>query len=741
MTTSGYADLSRYADLADAYHSRSGLDELRGSTVSWLIGLIAFLGWIDMFWVAESTRPFTWLPMIALYFTAASGLLLSRRSLRTAALSLVLGASAAGLISQIVYPDSGFVVTVAVATLIAMITLGASWGFVTAAVLSALVIVGSQSALVSPVPSGTLELTLLLVWVCAVLGWLSTRSAYTALEWAWSSYIQALDKTEQLLDRQQELNRALKGLDEAYYRLERLNEDLERARSSAEEARRIKTEFATSISHELRTPLNLIIGFSEIMVLSPDTYDSPLPEAYRGDVEAIYRNACHISNLIDDVLDLAQIDAHRMALSRSWVDLPHVVRDAVEATSRLFRDKRLALSVELPLDLPKVFADGVRIRQILINLLNNAARHTDEGGVRVSAWLRKDSDEVVIGVVDTGSGIAPEDLPHVFQEFRQFDRSPGSRYRGSGMGLAISKRFAELHGGNMWVESELGLGSAFYVGLPVQQKTVIESAARDWPRLVHSSTQRDRVLVVADPRRIVTRVFDRYLDGYRVLPAQSVDHARRLAHRFAARAVAVPVDRPGDLPDHLSLQSSLPDVPVLVYSMRTIHDAERDLAVDGYLVKPVTRDQLISALRPIGRGPRTILVVDDDPEMVRLLASMTQSAFKRYRVLTALGGREGLETLRAARPDVVLLDLLMPTVDGYQVLREVRADPDLAGTKVVIISGKGLEDEGVSVSMIGVARGDGLTVGEAMRCAEVTLDSLQVPRPRGETTLPVGTAG
>ncbi|HEY3110054.1 MAG TPA: histidine kinase dimerization/phospho-acceptor domain-containing protein, partial [Chloroflexota bacterium] len=269
-------------------------------------------------------------------------------------------------------------------------------------------------------------------WLAAYLSWLTARPAAQPLEWAWSSYVDALRARDELRRHQGELSAALKSLDLAYRRLEHLNDELARARRVADEARRLKSEFAASISHELRTPLNLIVGFSELMVASPRAYGlGGLPPALRADVDAIYRNARHLGGLIDDVLDLSQIEAGRMGLSRAPVGLAEVVDEAARAVAARIAALGLALDLAVQPDLPPVSIDRVRIRQILINLLNNAARFTDRGGIAIGAERR--GNEVVVCVRDSGVGIPPDELGQVFDEFHQAQGTIERRVGGSGL--------------------------------------------------------------------------------------------------------------------------------------------------------------------------------------------------------------------------------------------------------------------------------------------------------------------
>ena len=301
---------------------------------------------------------------------------------------------------------------------------------------------------------------LALLWLTAFMGWLSSRGLYTVLDWAWSSQQRANQLLEELRDRRGELNRTLVALTEANRRLKRTGRELALARQRADEARRLKEQFAANISHELRTPLNLILGFSEMMYLSPDVYgEMEWPSTLRRDVHQIYRSSRQLMDLINDVLDLSRIDAVRMPIHSEPSDLAEIIREAVETASDLFRGRVLDVRVEMPPELPPLNLDRTRIRQVLLNLLNNAARFTQHGHIIVSA--ERNEREVVVSVADTGVGIPAEELPAIFEEFHQVDMSLRRRQEGAGLGLAISKRFVELHNGRIWAESQAGEGSTF----------------------------------------------------------------------------------------------------------------------------------------------------------------------------------------------------------------------------------------------------------------------------------------
>ena len=599
---------------------------------------------------------------------------------------------------------------------------GPPGAFATSVLVSLIVVIAGSAG---HVQAAVVVASSLLIWLNVGISWLAARPSTLSLEWVWSSYADARQSRDQLRHHQGELNRVLKSLDLAYQRLEHLSEELNRARQAAEEARRLKGEFAASISHELRTPLNLIIGFAEMMLMGPRSrVIGGLPDTFQGDVEAIYRNACHLSSLVDDILDLSQIDAHRMGLRREPVMLAGVVEEATTAISTMFRDKGLSLSAEIPDGLPVVLADRARVRQVLINLLNNAARFTNDGGVTIRA--RWDERDIVVSVADTGVGLAPEDLPTLFDEFRQV--GPQASRHHSGLGLTICKRFVELHGGSIWVESRLGEGTTFHFSLPRAETVVSSLPERDWdaatwnlPRETHPPR-----IAVLDDDPAVLRIFERYLDGYQVVRAREGKPLRELIRGDGIHAVVVtnPDPRVVDGAPLVPERWGATNLPIISCSLRTTRDAARSLGVAQYLHKPISREQIRACLRHLGRPVRDVLVVDDDPDMVRLLVRMVRSGFRRCRIVEAQTGLQALELLRQRRPDVVLLDLLMPGLDGYGVLEQMRSDEHLRDVPVVVITAKGAEDETVTARSLEITRPGGLSVGEAMGCLRDCLDLL-----------------
>lgn len=572
---------------------------------------------------------------------------------------------------------------------------------------------------------------LLLTWVSLLTGWILAYPTRIALRWAWHSYIQAMHLAEELRDRRGQLERTLKSLNLAYERLEQLNNELARAHQAAEQGRRLKAEFAAAISHELRTPLNLIVGFSEMMVTTPQAYGGQaLPEAYRIDLDAIFRNAGHLSNLVDDVLDLSQIEADRMALHKEQVHLARVVDEAATTMARFFSAKGLTLDVDVPWDLPTVHADRTRVRQILINLLSNAARFTAQGGVTVRA--RRDGSDVIISVADTGSGIASEHLRTIFDEFRQVRVFGERRVVGSGLGLAVTKRFVELHGGSIWVESQVGQGTTFSFSLPFCDNVMASSLSSTNARWTTNSSEHvttDPAIVVIDREGEAARLLGRHLDGYRVLAAKGVEAAREIAAETVIEAALVVSDGgPPPLAAIHRIGEAFPHVPIITCSLRAHTVMPREWSVAALLSKPVGREQVRLALRRLGRQVRGILIVDDDPEMVRLMSGMVRMVSRRYVVSGATSAREAMAHLETRRPDAIFLDLVMPELGGDEFLRWIRGTTAYRDIPIVLVSGHDLAHETITAEFVGIAQKDGLTVRELVRCLKASLEAIQRPQ-------------
>ncbi|MGQ9682543.1 MAG: ATP-binding protein [Anaerolineae bacterium] len=676
--------------------------------------------------------PAHWAAAAALSAGAVSAVLLQEKNPLLGSALLVGGTVLATLCTVSAFASPGLVYLFAVPILFASVLLSQSWLFATAGVsiLSTLAISLARGGEASGPPilrlaSADALLPVAILALVTGASWISTRNLRTALEWAWYSYERARLNEQVARERQAELKRTLKALDETSHGLERANHMLAAARDQAEEARRLKQQFAQTISHELRTPLNLIVGFAELMVQSPEYYGGELTPAYRRDISIIYRNACHLQNLVNDVLDLARIEVAQMGLLPEETDPAALVQEAVNTVRSLVEARGLALETQIEPDLPRLWVDPTRIRQVLFNLLNNAARFTEQG--RVSVRVYRSEQEVIFAVADTGMGIPSNGLAQVFEEFRQLDGSMRRRHGGAGLGLAICRRFVELHRGRIWVESQVGRGSTFSFALPI---SVPESTAGlgHGPALVpgRPAPETDApMLLVATPSPSAASLLSRYVRGCRTVAVADLEHAGHVARQTLPQAVVLD-QAMGPLPPaglaELAKAWNLGHVPIVQCPLPGEEPLRQRLQVDGYLIKPVSYQRLWDVLRPFGDSVDKVLLVDDDRDFLLLLSRMLDSPLRRYQVLSASSGQEGLDMLLQHRPDLVLLDLMLPDIAGGQVAERIRANPLTKQTPIVIVSGQDQMDSLENLlGAISLAMADGLSPCDVVKWVQHAL--------------------
>jgi len=293
-----------------------------------------------------------------------------------------------------------------------------------------------------------------------------TGELYQIADWALQNYYKERQTNDELFDKRAALQKALKRSEALSDSLQNINAELESARRSAEEAKEFRGKFLANMSHELRTPLNAIIGFSETMLEFPIMYDDvPLPEAYARDLRQIYTSGRQLLHVINDILDLAKVDAGKLEIHQTETDVSLVMQAVVSTAKGLLGKKPVRLDVDLPEPLPAVYVDETRFRQILLNLYSNAVKYTDEGYIKLRAEVQ--GAELLVHVEDTGLGIDPEFHDKLFREFQQAKASGRDPRSGSGLGLAISRQLVELMGGRIWMQSEVGKGSTFSFAVPL----------------------------------------------------------------------------------------------------------------------------------------------------------------------------------------------------------------------------------------------------------------------------------
>lgn len=554
----------------------------------------------------------------------------------------------------------------------------------------------------SPLPYGYQTVLCFASLATTVLGWGFSDNLISAIEASSFHYHEALVRLEEARQQRAEVSSLLKELGKSNYQLERLNRMLSYARARAEEVREERDRFALAVSHELRSPLNFIIGFSDLMVNSPETYGptESWPPGLYDDVQEIYRSSTHLHGLINDILEMGKIDAQQMVLFREKTDLGELVDDIRRMLATAVEKKGLWLKVQVEADLPVVYVDRTRIRQVLINLVTNALHFTHNGGIYIRV-LWQDDKTLRVEVEDTGSGIASDDLPKLFREFRQVGRQNWRRDEGTGLGLSIGRRFIRLHNGDMGVKSELGRGSTFYFTLPVEEITVEEletpgMALEEWTRPHSQDAGEEQPLLLflsTDP--FWARIFSEALEGYKVTLLSDPEQLSPATAQFYPRAVMIDQG----VQQHPQVQAFLhhPPYAVPVILLTTPVNLNRVTSLpDGvhrYLVKPVARQTLWKAVQDLGEQIRTVLVVDDDPGMVRFVTQALRSeetAPLRYRFLTAFNGAEAMQHLQQETVDAVLLDLDLPDVNGFSLLETMRKDARLRPIPVIIVSANDL---------------------------------------------------
>ncbi len=567
------------------------------------------------------------------------------------------------------------------------------------------------------------------IGISGVLGlvWLTLHPLLTAISWFRSSYEQNCRALEEARDRQEQLGRLVDDLADANLQLTRLNRVAGAMRQAAEDARHAKEQFVANVSHELRTPLNMIIGFSEMITQAPNIYGGHLPPALLADFEVILRNSRHLSQLIDDVLDLSQMEAGQMAITKERVQFSELVHAAIVAVRPLFQSKGLELQSEIPPDLPPIYCDRTRIRQVLLNLLSNAGRFTERGGVTIK--VKQEAASLVVSVADTGPGIEASALAHLFQPFQQLDDSLSRRVGGNGLGLSISKRFVELHDGQMWVSSEVGVGTTFYFSLPIVPDA--------WPGPLAEVTPlnpewefRQRLRPFAAPPPVVRprfvvleeednlqRMLRRYWDQVEVEAVTTLEDARAALQAAPAQALLVNDPTGTHHFEQLRTLAELPyGTPLLLCAIPSIHQVIDTLGAADYLMKPITRENLFAALERLQIKDRTVLVVDDEPDALQLYRRMLTSTPQPYRVLRADNGEDALAILSTQRPDAMLLDLVMPKLDGFQLLAAKNRDPMLREIPAIIMTASNPAGQLIVSSALTITQPGGLSVSQLLAC-------------------------
>jgi signal transduction histidine kinase/CheY-like chemotaxis protein len=564
--------------------------------------------------------------------------------------------------------------------------------------------------------------------------WLTVYAYREAAYWAWSTYRTGRDELNQARDQRGQLNQAIHDLGEANTQMMRLNQMLNTARSQAEEAERVKTEFVANVSHELRTPLNMILGYCELIIDYPAIYGAKLPARLVADIAAIQRNSQHLTALINDVLDISQIEAQRMSLRKDWVALEGVVNEAVIAVQPLVESRSLYLKVNIPDEIPLVYCDQTRIRQVLLNLVSNAARVTETGGIAID--VERIEDTIQVSVTDTGPGIAEADLKKLFQPFRQLDGSLKRKHGGSGLGLNISRNFVELHGGKIGVDSQVGAGSRFWFTLPVHALADPQTGYTRWisseydqrihPRYANTRRILPRVVIV-EPDNLFFDQARRAINDVDLEIATSPEEAQGMLATAPCQLVMVRGETTEDAQAWANRLAEAPMTPVVALCSFPRDDLEHRLAVERYLLKPVDHQQLFDAIQAVEPPVNSILLVDDDAETLQLFTRILSTGEKPYRMLQADNGEEALHLLKRRRVDLIILDLNLPGMNGMAFLEQKNQDSRSQDIPVIILSAEDPVHHPGTVAEVTLLRKPGFSVAEVIQSAVQFSEGMKSP--------------
>jgi signal transduction histidine kinase/CheY-like chemotaxis protein len=478
----------------------------------------------------------------------------------------------------------------------------------------------------------------------------------------------------------------------------RLFREIEDKSRQLEVADRHKSEFLANMSHELRTPLNAIIGYSEM--LQEDAADLGA-EQFTDDLKKINAAGKHLLELINAVLDLSKIEAGKMELYLESFDVAALVQDIAAVIQPLAAKNDNRVDVRCPDGIGSMHADLTKVRQTLFNLLSNACKFTERGAVSLAVTrdARDSQDWLVFSVSDTGIGMTPEQLAKLFEAFTQADAATTRRFGGTGLGLALSRRLCRMMGGDVTVESASGRGSTFTVRLPARVVDAVEAAAEE---PAPPAEPVDRVppgvgtVLVIDDEAAVRDLMQRFLtkEGFRVVTAAGGEEGLRRARELRPDAITLDVMMPGmdgwAVLSALKADRDLADIPVVMLTIVDDKNLGYALGAADYLTKPIDRERLVAVLGK-HRRDRPVLVVDDDVEIRQLLRRMLEPA--GYAVVEAENGRVALKHLREGPPSVILLDLMMPEMDGFEFVAEFRRHEDWRGVPIIVITAKDLTRE------------------------------------------------
>ena len=641
----------------------------------------------------------------------------------------------------------GTLVFLSLVTGLAAVMIGLTAAAITTLGESLLVLLISHNL---PLSVDRAELVIALVTAWGAMGVMlaAYRPLYQLEEWL-SQYMDRAQKLlDDALDRKVELAQAMEDLSHANRQLALANERSASLRTVAEQAQESKASFVARVSHEFRTPLNMIIGLVGIMIEDPSIYEEELPPEIGEDLDIVYRNCQHLASMINDVLDLSQAEAGRLMLHRESADLKQIVQEAADVVRPMIAKKHLALHVSIADNLPPVNCDPTRIRQVVLNLISNAARFTTEGRIDVDV-VQQESD-VLVTVTDTGPGIPQEDIDRIFEPFYTARNDQMRDAKGSGLGLSISRQFIHLHGGRMGLKSEVGRGSSFHFALPVDQPSLTaapyQRIREDWVwreqsfKTGHTYSReqllRPRVLLFDETQELYPRLAH-HSDDVEVLSVDGAAQIERALEDCPADVIMINTAREDDVLSRMR-QLRIPDhsTPVIGCSIPRRVSRAQQLGAQRHLVKPVTRADLQQAIQSVGRPVRRILLVDDQPEVLQLWTRMLHIYDRSLEVTTVGDGQRALDLMARIHPDLVVLDVMMAGLDGWEVLAQMAKEDEICDIPVIVVSAQDPHAQLSLTPFLVASCGNGLSVARLLSCSLALSSILLNVAPEPEPTRP-----
>ncbi len=573
-------------------------------------------------------------------------------------------------------------------------------------------------------------------WLTLMFLMVIYRPLRQVIQWSWDHYNQAQRLLTEARNRNAELEQVLDELVHANRQLDLLNERLAGMRLLAEEAQRAKAAFVAKVSHEFRTPLNMIIGLTDLLLETPEVYGEALPPALLEDLKIVHRNCEYLSKLINDVLDLSQAEVGRLTLHKEWVNLAEEIEAVVAGIRPLLEKKQLSLRIIVPDHLPRVYCDRTRIRQVILNLVSNAVRYTERGGIVIEA--SQQGRHVITSVTDTGPGIPAEDLEKIFEPFYQGSHALGYAREGSGLGLSISKQIVELHEGRLWVKSKPGEGSTFTFEIPISPSSQPAAGPKRWiqeewmwmerqersklPKLPHKQR-----VVIYDETGEFQSLLVHWENEVELTYTRELSQAIQESQRCPAHVVMVNTKSLDDLLQATEqIKQQVADTLIVGCLLPLQIERVLEAGAVDYLIKPVTRADLREALQALGKPVKRILIVDDDPDFCQLEARMLLACDSALEITIASSAEEALNELQTRPPDLMLLDIMMPGLNGWQLMTQ-QARQEMAGdVSTIVVSALDPSQRPLVSNMLLATIDEGLSPEKILRCS-LALSNLLLP--------------